>query len=55
MGQRLNCASTSRGTGKDRLRPVGFISGGYLKVCSICFPKLPRGGRDAGLFVAGQC
>jgi hypothetical protein len=36
----------------DRL---AFISGGCLMVRTIYFPKLLSGGRDAGLFVAGQC
>jgi hypothetical protein len=44
-----------RGTDKDTFRPVGFISGGCLKVREIYFPKLLSGGRDAGLFVPGQC
>jgi len=46
--------------GGDRpcLQPFVFITGivgGCLKVCTIYFPKLLSGGRDAGLFVAGQC
>jgi hypothetical protein len=44
-----------RGTGKGSLRPFGFISGGCLKVRTIYSPRLLSGGRDAGLFVAGQC
>jgi hypothetical protein len=36
----------------DRLASFPAV---YLKVHTIYFPKLLSGGRDAGLFVPGQC